>query len=57
MGTGLAGNRLEIIDVLEVDLLGHDLETGTPPLWRLPEPSLNRPADPDPSTLRGQSLD
>jgi hypothetical protein len=57
MGTGLDGNRLEILDVLEVDLLGHDLETGTPPLWRLPEPSLNRPADPDPSTLRGQSLD
>jgi len=57
MNTVLDGNRLELFDLLEVDLLGHDLETGTPPVRCLPEPSLHRPADPDPTTLLGQLID
>src|SRR5687767_14827559 len=57
MNTGLDGNGLEIFNVLEVDLLGHHLEAGTPPVRCLPEPPLHRPADPDPSTLLGQLID
>ena len=43
-------NGLELVDVLDGDLLRHHFEAGTPAVGRLPESSLHRTANPDPST-------